>query len=107
MDRENGGCLRTFPGDAKAGGDDGGYKNEGLRLQSTLAVNDSLVLSGSEADGKIRGWDVVSGKQVGAVEVSESGKVVSVVKWREGSEVEERKGLWAAGGAHGIVKVYG
>lgn len=111
MDRENGSCLRTFPPDEKvssqAATQRGEYANTSLRLQSCLAVNDALVLSGSEADGKVRGWDVLSGKQVGAINVSESGKVVSVVKWREGSEAEERRGVWAAGGADGVVRVYG
>ena len=107
MDRESGGCLRSFPPDDKMVVEEGGYKNESLRLQSCLAVNDSVVLSGSEADGRVRAWDVLSGKQVESVEVSGSGKVVSVVKWREGSEVEARKAVWAAGGADGVVRVYG
>ncbi|KAJ9661664.1 hypothetical protein H2198_001840 [Neophaeococcomyces mojaviensis] len=106
MDRENGNCLRTFPPDAKLGGDEG-YVNKSLRLQSCLAQNESLVLSGSEADGRVRAWDVLSGKQIGSVEVSSAGKVLSVVKWREGSEIENRRGVWAAGGVDGVVKVYG
>lgn len=110
MDRENGSCLRTFPPDVKhssaSSADTTEYSNTSLRLQSCLAANDALVLSGSERDGKVRGWDVLSGKQVGVVDVSESAKVVSVVKWREGSDVEERRGLWAAGGVDGLVRVY-
>jgi len=106
-DRENGGCLRTFPPEGKMGPEEGGYKNESLRLHSTLALNDSIVLSGSEADGRVRGWDVLSGKQAASIEVSETGKVISVVKWREGSEVESRRGVWAAGGADGVVRIYG
>lgn len=104
MDRENGGCLRAFPPEGKMG-EGGGYRNESLRLQSALAVNDSVVISGSESDGWVRGWNVVSGKQIANVEVSE--KVVSVVKWREGSEVESRRGVWAAAGADGMVRIYG
>lgn len=107
MDRENGNCLRTFPPDTKIGGSDHGYKNEALRLQSCLASNDALALSGSEADGKVRGWDVVTGKQVGIVEISDSAKVVSTVRWRGGSEVEGRRGVWAAGGTEGVVKIFG
>lgn len=106
MDRENGGCLRSFPPEGKM--EDGeGYRNEGLRLQSCLAVNDGLVVSGSEGDGRVRAWDVLSGKLTGDVEVGENGKVVSVVRWREGSEVESRRGVWAAGGQDGLVRVYG
>lgn len=112
MDRENGGCLRVFPPDEKIEGvDEGsGYKNESLRLQSCLAVNDGIVLSGSEADGRVRAWNVVSGKTVGNVDVGESADskgVQSVVRWREGSEIEDRRGVWAAAGVEGIVKVYG
>lgn len=105
MDRENGACLRTLPADEKW--EDGGYKNDSLRLQTCLAMNDSVAMSGSEADGRVRAWDVLSGKQINAVDVSDTGKVVSVVKWREGSHVEDRKSVWAAGGADGVVKVFG
>lgn len=124
MDRENGTCLRTFPTIAdggKFGGDpvsgaetgagsgQGGYVNKSLRLQSCLGVDEKMVLSGSEADGKVRGWDIMTGKLIGSVNVSEAGKVISVVKWRDGSEVlgQERRGIWAAGGVDGLVKVYG
>jgi len=103
MDRTDGTCLRTFP----AEGDVAGYKNESLRLKSCFARNEGLVLSGSELDGKVRGWDVITGKSVGGMVVSESGKVISVVKWREGSKVYGTQGLWAAGGAEGVVKIYG
>ena len=114
LDRENGSCLRTFPPEKGFEAESGkvGYRNESLRLQSCLAVNDGLVLNGSEADGCVRAWDVVSGKEVSCVEVSKNdtgakGKVVSVVKWREGSDVDGRKGLWAAGGADSMVRIYG
>ena len=115
MDREKGGCLRSFPPDAQFGSESDnttGYRNEGLRLQSCLALNDGVVLSGSEADGRVRAWDVLSGKDVGSVEVSSggtdgNGKVVSVVRWRQGSEIESRRGIWAAGGASGTVSIYG
>ncbi|KIW44208.1 uncharacterized protein PV06_05235 [Exophiala oligosperma] len=103
MDRGDGTCLRAFPSEednAKS------YKNTSLRLKSCLAINESLVLSGSEDDGNVRGWDVLSGKSVGDVNVSPSGKVVSVVKWREGSQAQGRQGLWAGGSADGVVKIY-
>ena len=102
LDRNDGGVLRTFPGDGAADG----YRNESLRLKSCFAVNEALVLSGSEGDGLVRAWDVMSGKCVEKVEVSSAGKVVSVVKWREGSQAQGRQGLWAAGGAEGTVKIY-
>ncbi|KIX09644.1 uncharacterized protein Z518_00725 [Rhinocladiella mackenziei CBS 650.93] len=102
MDRVDGTCLRAFPPEGNAEG----YKNDSLRLKSCFALNESLVLSGSENDGRVRGWDVLSGKSVGAVGINRTGKVVSVVKWREGSLVQGRQGLWAGGGADGVVKIY-
>ncbi|KAI1615186.1 transcription initiation factor TFIID subunit D4 [Exophiala viscosa] len=102
MDRQDGTCLRGFPAEDEKEG----YKNDSLRLKSCFASNESLVLSGSESDGKVRGWDVLSGKSVGMLDVSTSGRVVSVVRWREGSQAQGRQGLWAGGGADGVVKVY-
>ena len=103
MDRADGTCLRAFPAD----GEGRGYKNEALRLKSCLAVNEALVISGSESDGRVRAWDVVSGKMVSDVEVSGAGKVISVVRWREASKALGKQGVWAAGGADGVVKIYG
>lgn len=105
MDRENGDCLRTFPS-GKDEGDRDGYVNETLRLQSCLGGDGALALSGSESDGKVRGWDVVTGKVVGLVDVSDAGKVISVVKWREGSIAGNRSAVWGAGGSDGIIKIY-
>lgn len=104
MDRADGGCLRMFPGDGE--GVDR-YKNESLRLKSCFAVDERLVLSGSEGDGMVRAWNVLSGKCVEKIEVNGTGKVVSVVKWRGGSQAQGRQGVWAAGGAEGTVKIYG
>lgn len=115
MDRVDGTCLRAFPSEEDdkttpnnngLKGTGGGYKNDSLRLKSCFALNESLVLSGSEDDGAVRGWDVLSGRSVGKVEVSPAGKVVSVVKWREGSQAQARQGVWAGGGLEGVVKVY-
>lgn len=102
MDRADGTCLRAFPPEGNAEG----YRNDGLRLKSCFAVNESLVVSGSEGDGKIRGWDVLSGKSIGNLDLNKNNKVVSVVKWREGSQAQARRGLLAAGGADGVVKIY-
>jgi mitogen-activated protein kinase organizer 1 len=110
MDRTDGTCLRAFGSDKE-----NNYKNDGLRLRSCFALNDSLVLSGSESDGNVRAWDVVSGRPVAdankktptVVEVSPAKKVVSVVRWREGSQAQGRRALWAGGAADGVVKVYG
>jgi len=102
MDRTDGTCLRAFPPEGETG-----YKNESLRLKSCFGMNEGIVLSGSESDGDVRAWDVLTGKKIGSVQVSLAGKVVSVVKWREGSQAQGRQHLWAGGGADGVVKIYG
>ncbi|EXJ92119.1 hypothetical protein A1O3_00669 [Capronia epimyces CBS 606.96] len=102
MDRTEGTCLRAFPPE----GNVEGYKNDSLRLKSCFALNESLVLSGSENDGHVRAWDVLTGKSVGKVDISPAGKLVSVVKWREGSQAQGRQGLWAGGGVEGVVKIF-
>lgn len=106
LDRRDGGLLQGF-GAEEQGGET--YVNTGLRLKSCLAgLSEGLVLSGSEGDGRVRCWDVLSGKMMGSLEVSEAGKVVSVIAWREGGKGANGSGeVWAAGGADGIVRVYG
>ncbi|KIV92726.1 hypothetical protein PV10_03997 [Exophiala mesophila] len=113
MDRADGSCLRTFPPPPGEHDHDldhvdvNGYKNDSLRLRSCFAVDERLVLSGSEANGKVYAWDVLSGRSVGTVNVNtKTGKVVSVVKWRSASQAQARRGLLAAGGAEGIVRIY-
>ncbi|KAJ9617083.1 hypothetical protein H2200_000804 [Cladophialophora chaetospira] len=100
LDRTDGTCLRAFPEEGETG-----YKNESLRLKSCFGQNEALVLSGSEGDGDVRAWDVLSGKNIGSAKVGS--KVVSVVKWREGSQAQGRRSLWAGGGADGVVKIFG
>lgn len=110
MDRADGGCLRVFPDAGMEGRDEdggGGYKNEGLRLQSCLGANEALVVSGSEADGNVRAWDVMTGKLVANLPVSEVGKVISVVKWRDSIKSQGKQAIWAAGGTEGVVRIYG
>jgi mitogen-activated protein kinase organizer 1 len=98
MDRWDGTCLRAF------GGGESGYANSELRLRCSFGKNEALVLSGSETDGRVRAWDVLSGKLIGNVPVSEKGSVVSCVEWREGGA---EPNTWAAGAADGRVVVYG
>ena len=102
IDRADGTSLRTFPDAAQ----EEGYRNEALRLKSCYGLDEAIAISGSEADGKVRAWDVVSGKSIGHVDLGASGKVVSVVRWRAGSQAEGRQVLWAGGGAEGVVKVF-
>ena len=102
IDRTDGACLRTFPEAAQ----EQGYRNEALRLKSCYGLDEAIAISGSEADGKVRAWDVLSGKSIGHVDFGTSGKVVSVVRWRAGSHAEGRRALWAGGGAEGIVNIF-
>ena len=102
MDREMGGLLKELSSE----GQGQRYVNEKLRLKSCFALNESLVLSGSEADDKVRVWDLLSGKCIGMVLANEVDKVMSVVRWREGSVAEAKKGVWAAAGAEGTVRIY-
>jgi mitogen-activated protein kinase organizer 1 len=103
IDRSDGACLKTYPGEGNAQG----FKNDSLRLRSCFAVDETMVVSGSESDGKVRAWDIVSGKALGPIEQNAAGKVVSAVSWREGSQAEGRRGLLATGGAAGTVTIYG
>jgi mitogen-activated protein kinase organizer 1 len=98
MDRRDGTCLKAF------GGGESAYVNRELRLRCSFGRNEALILTGSETDGKVRAWDVLSGKMVGSVLVSGKGSVASCVEWREaGTE----RNVWAAGAADGRVVVYG
>jgi WD40 repeat protein len=103
MDRSDGTCLRVFPGEE--GGD--GFVNKDLRLKSCFVGDERLVVSGTEGSGSVWAYDVMEGKLVEKFDVGGYGKVVSVVAWREESRIEGRKGLWAAGGAEGVVRVFG
>ena len=100
LDRKDGTLLQSFGGN--------GYKNEELRMKSCFGMGEAIVLSGSEADGKVRSWDLLTGELCGEVEASEEGKVVSVVVWRDNSKNgASGDGVWASGGASGKVKVWG
>lgn len=84
MDREGGGCLRTYGG----GGEDGGsgqprWKNEDLRVQSVLGGKERFVVAGDEMTGddddndtsaageggRLWVWDLMNGKLVRRVNV--------------------------------------
>jgi mitogen-activated protein kinase organizer 1 len=99
IDRRDGNCLRGFGGDG-----DIEYRSSELRLRCTFGKNEGIVLSGSEGDGRVRAWGVLSGKVLGSVDVSEKGSVVSCVEWRKGGA---ERNVWAAGAADGKVIVFG
>ncbi|KAL9624281.1 MAG: hypothetical protein Q9160_001528 [Pyrenula sp. 1 TL-2023] len=140
LERGTGALLQSFPGgkgegDERAGpGGEGGYANSSLRLHASFGVNESILLSGSEADGRVRAWDVLTGRGCGSVEPprdqertrtsserdqakrlagkswsdskgeKEKVPVVSVVEWRGEGG---RGNVWACGGVEGRVWVYG
>ncbi|KAF2851865.1 WD40 repeat-like protein [Plenodomus tracheiphilus IPT5] len=53
MDRTNGECLKRY--------EDKAFVNQDLRVRSTLGLNDSVVVSGSD-DGTVVVWDVLGGE---------------------------------------------
>jgi mitogen-activated protein kinase organizer 1 len=56
LDSNTGKLLQAFKGS-----DEHMFANQNFRLKSTLAINDGVVLSGTE-DGRVLGWDVISGQ---------------------------------------------
>ncbi|KAI6825866.1 WD40 repeat-like protein [Hortaea werneckii] len=101
MDRPAGKCLQSFT--------DKGFRNESYRIRSTLAMADSVAMSGSE-DGSIVAWDVLSGKVLHTFrhakqdDVAREGgqkQVVSAVAWNQ------MRKTWASAGGDGTVVVWG
>ncbi|KAE8829522.1 hypothetical protein HRS9122_09337 [Pyrenophora teres f. teres] len=109
MDRENGEMLKKYTDEA--------FVNKELRVRSTLGLNDSVVLSGSD-DGMVFAWDMLGGtclhrfkhsemREVegltAAVQAKAKGKkdVVSAVAFCE------KRREWCSGGGDGNVVVWG
>ncbi|OQO15129.1 hypothetical protein B0A48_00511 [Cryoendolithus antarcticus] len=100
MDRKTGKCLQTFWDDEMV--------CENYRIRSTLAMGDSLAVSGSE-NGQVLCWDVLTGELRYRLRHSEDGPrtkpdatatkldVVSAVAWNPA-----RKQLASAGGDGGV-----
>nr|OQO31587.1 hypothetical protein B0A51_01429 [Rachicladosporium sp. CCFEE 5018] len=100
MDRKTGKCLQTFWDDEMV--------CENYRIRSTLAIGDSLAVSGSE-NGQVLCWDVLTGELRYLLRHSEDGPrtkpdatatkldVVSAVAWNPA-----RKQLASAGGDGGV-----
>ena len=101
LDRKDGTLLQSF------GGGKDGYVNHDLRLKACFGQGEAIVIAGSEGNGKVRAWDVVSGEKSTELDAGESGKVVSVVSWRDNGKGASGDGVWASGGADGKVKVWG
>jgi mitogen-activated protein kinase organizer 1 len=70
MDRTNGECLKAYKDDA--------FVNSDLRVRSTLGLNDSVIVSGSE-DGTIFAWDVMGGECMHKFKHSEMREVKGTV----------------------------
>ncbi|KAK4990258.1 hypothetical protein LTR66_006851 [Elasticomyces elasticus] len=102
MDGMNGRLLQSFR--------DANYTNTNYRIRSTLAMADSMVISGSE-EGNILVWDLLSGVvqhrlwhgRSGGRGTGEGGKqdVVSAVAWNQ------LRKEWVSAGGDGEVVVWG
>jgi mitogen-activated protein kinase organizer 1 len=73
LDTGTGKLLQTF-----SGNDERMLSNEKYRLKSTLAMNDTVALCGTE-DGRVLGWDVLSGKVTWELEHTQGKAVVGAV----------------------------
>ncbi|KAI1310097.1 WD40-repeat-containing domain protein [Xylaria venustula] len=122
MDRETGGCLKTYG--------DSGWRNQDLRVQSILGGKEQYVLAGDEmtgapshaAEGRIWVWDVMTGDLKTTVRIpwgpagvepkrvigkdgkeKERTNVISCLAWREGGFGDQ----FCVSGTSGIVTVFG
>ncbi|RWA09972.1 hypothetical protein EKO27_g5143 [Xylaria grammica] len=123
MDRETGGCLKTYG--------DPGWKNEDLRVQSIFGGKGQYVLAGDEmtgapgqdAEGRVWVWDVLTGELKATIRVpwgpaglepkkkiigkdgkeKERTNVISCLSWREGGYGDQ----FCVSGTSGVVTVYG
>lgn len=107
MDRTNGQLLKAYR--------DEGYVNTDLRVRSTLGLNDSVVLSGSD-DGMVVAWDLLEGECLKRFRHSEmkEGKGKTATKEAKGrkdvvSAVAfcKNRREWASAGGDGNVVVWG
>lgn len=123
MDRETGGCLKTYADEA--------WQNRDLRVQSVLGGKERWVVAGDElsgsaegeVDGRIWAWDLLSGRLVAKVPVpwgpggmesrkrvlgrdgkeKERKNVVSCLAWRNDGYGDQ----FCVGGTSGVVTVFG
>lgn len=112
------------------GNGNGSYRNRDVRLKATFGLREEVLMSGSEADGKVHVWDVLTGLECASVEPLTAGPrprrpqayslregevkdpsktpaapaVVSVVEWRGEGGMGD---VWACGGVEGRVWIYG
>ncbi|KAL1602072.1 hypothetical protein SLS59_005240 [Nothophoma quercina] len=107
MDRANGELLKAYKDDA--------FVNKDLRVRSTLGLNDSVVLSGSD-DGMVFAWDIMGEKPMHRFRHSEMREVHgkgSAVQSANKKEVVSAVAFcktrreWVSGGGDGNVIVWG
>jgi mitogen-activated protein kinase organizer 1 len=105
MDRGNGQLLKAYR--------DGGFVNKELRVRSTLGLNDSVVVSGSD-DGMVYVWDLLEGEVLHSFKHSEmremkkSGNAMVGKRDVVGAVTFcERRKEWASAGGDGNVVVWG
>ncbi|GAP84165.1 putative WD domain-containing protein [Rosellinia necatrix] len=122
MDRETGGCLKTYAAP--------GWRNQDFRVQSILGGKEQYVLAGDEmtgapgqaAEGRVWAWDVVTGELKATIRVpwgpaglepkkiigkdgkeKERTNVMTCLAWRDGGFGDQ----FCVSGTSGIVTVYG
>ena len=107
MDRTNGEVLKTYKDDA--------FVNKHLRVRSTLGLNDSVVLSGSD-DGMVFAWDMLEGTCLYKFKHSEMREVrgaAPVIPTKANKDVVSAVAFcktrreWCSGGGDGNVIVWG
>ncbi|KAK8017437.1 WD domain-containing protein [Apiospora rasikravindrae] len=123
MDRDSGGCLKTYA--------DPGLRNEELRVQSILGGKEQYVLAGDEmtgtpgqnGEGRLWVWDVMTGDVKTKIQVpwgpagteprkkligkdgkeKERSNIISCLAWREDGFGDQ----FCVGGTSGTVTVFG
>jgi mitogen-activated protein kinase organizer 1 len=107
MDRTNGELLKAYKDDA--------FVNKDLRVRSTLGLNDSVVVSGSD-DGMVFAWDMLEGTCLHKFKHSEMREVrgvAPVVPTKVKKDVVSAVAFcktrreWCSGGGDGNVIVWG
>ena len=107
MDRTNGELLKKYTHDA--------FLNKDLRVRSTLGLNDSVVVSGSD-DGMVFAWDMLEGTCLHKFKHSEMSEVKATTAAAQAAgkkdvvsavAVCERRREWCSGGGDGNVVVWG
>jgi mitogen-activated protein kinase organizer 1 len=107
MDRTNGELLKAYKHDT--------FVNKDLRVRSTLGLNDSVVVSGSD-DGMVFAWDMLEGTCLHRFKHSEMKEVRGVASMAPSKARKDvvsavafckTRREWCSGGGDGNVVVWG